>query len=150
MYVGWGGAGGDNSSDQAGYPGGPALTARFALAVTNSQVLAGGGGGGALGGGGGRTGRVNSAGGPYGSPGTFDSGGKGGDSNLGGTTGPADHGGYYAAGGGGWGAAGGASLWAREGQSVTLTAPGGAGGPAVTGNSYITWLATGTRYGSIT
>lgn len=150
-YVcGMGGAGADGSADMAGYPGGPALTARFALAVTNSQVLAGGGGGGALGGGGGRTGRVNSAAGLFGSPGTFASGGNGIGDNLGGTTGPADHGGYQPAGGGGWGAAGGTSLWSPEYGEAVLTVPGGAGGASVTGNSYITWLATGTRYGAIT
>ena len=44
---------------------------------------------------------------------------------------------YGGGGGGGWGAAGGG--------------PGNAdGGAAVVGNSYITWINTGTRYGAIT
>lgn len=147
-YVcGMGGAGG---SYGAGKPGGAALTAQFSLNVTNNQILAGGGGGGgsgqvsARGGGGGRTGRFNSEGGysanVAGPPGTFNSGGAPGYGGSPATTGP----GYandYGGGGGGWGAAGGSG-----GGLYT----GGAGGPSVTGNAYITWLATGTRYGSIT
>ena len=44
-------------------------------------------------------------------------------------------------GGGGWGAAG--------GKGAASATPG-AGGAAVVGNSYITWVNTGTRYGAIT
>lgn len=145
-YVcGMGGAGG---SYGAGKPGGAALAAQFSLNVTNNQILAGGGGGGGSGqlrgGGGGRTGRFNSEGGYSanwpGDPGTFNSGGVPGYGGSPATTGP----GYdslYGGGGGGWGAHGGsgeANYW------------GGAGGSSVTGNSYITWLATGTRYGAVT
>ena len=38
------------------------------------------------------------------------------------------------------------SSWANEAVSATP----GAGGAAVVGNSYITWVNTGTRYGDIT
>lgn len=152
-YVcGMGGRGGSNynSSHQGG---GTALRASFPLSVTNVGVIAGGGGGGregsgdpdyAAGGGGGRSGRHNSAGGTgyyYGGAGTFSSGGGGGNGGAGGTTGPGgDAASGLGGGGGGWGSNGGGNGWYA----------GGAGGSSVTGNSYITWLATGTRYGSIT
>lgn len=159
-YVcGMGGAGGAYSTGVTGKNGGPALRAQHAISIDASGgVIAGGGGGGggssyyAAGGGGGRSGRTNSSGGAdsySGASGTFSSGGKGGAVSggaAGGTTGPgADGGGPSAAGGGGggWGASGG------TGYNPSSIA-GGAGGAAVVGNSYITWINTGTRYGSIT
>lgn len=159
-YVcGMGGAGGSYSTGVTGKNGGPALRAQHAISIDASGgVIAGGGGGGggssyyATGGGGGRSGRTNSSGGADsypGASGTFSSGGKGGAYSggaAGGTTGPgANSGGYSTAGGGGggWGASGG------TGYNPSSTA-GGAGGAAVVGDSYITWINTGTRYGAIT
>jgi len=159
-YVcGMGGAGGSYSTGVTGKNGGPALRAQHAISIDASGgVIAGGGGGGggssyyAAGGGGGRSGRTNSSGGVDTSPGasgTFSSGGKGGawsGGAAGGTTGPGANGsaGGGGGGGGGWGASGGTGY-----NSPTPNA-GGAGGAAVVGNSYITWINTGTRYGSIT
>lgn len=156
-YVcGMGGAGGAYSTGSNGFPGGPALRAQHAISIDASGgVIAGGGGGGggsdyyAAGGGGGRSGRTNSSGGADtypGASGTFSSGGKGGAYSggaAGGTTGPGANG-SKGGGGGGWGASGGTGY-----DSPTPNA-GGAGGAAVVGNSYITWINTGTRYGSIT
>ena len=147
-YVcGMGGAGDSGSS--GGSAGGPALRAQYAITIDASGgVIAGGGGGGGGyggGGGGGRSGRTSSAGGGGGAAaGTFSSGGKGGGAYAGngGTTGPGGDGDiYYGGGGGGWGAKGGNGGWGGN---------GGSGGAAVVGNSYITWINTGTRYGAIT
>jgi len=148
-YVcGMGGAGG--ATNTAGSNGGPALRAQHAITIDAlGGVTAGGGGGGGGspygGGGGGRTGRIDSAGGTgsfAGAAGTFSSGGAGGfGGGAGGTTGPGGAGDFAkCGGGGGWGASGGTA-----GSNA-----GGTGGAAVVGNSYITWINTGTRYGSIT
>ena len=135
-------------------PGGPALRAQHALTVNATGGVIGGGGGGGRGvyadgyfsaGGGGRTGRTNSEGT---AEGTFASGGATAYA-AGGTTGPGGNapGPYWSGGGGGgWGAAGGSGYIYGSGP----TAVGGAGGAAVVGNSNITWIATGTRYGAIT
>lgn len=148
-YVcGMGGAGG--ATNHGGSNGGPALRAQHAITIDAlGGVTAGGGGGGGGsfygGGGGGRSGRINAPGGSGSYPGaggTFVSGGNGGNSGgVGGTTGPGGAGSFSSGGGGGgWGAAGGtASGYA-----------GGTGGAAVVGNSYITWINTGTRYEAIT
>ena len=53
----------------------------------------------------------------------------------------------YGGNGGGWGSGGGNGYSA--GYSSTQGGFGGSGGYAVSGNGYITWTATGTRYGSI-
>ena len=146
-YVcGMGGAGGATN----GSNGGPALRAQHAITIDAlGGVTAGGGGGGGGsfwgGGGGGRSGRINAPGGSGSYPGaggTFVSGGNGGNSGgVGGTTGPGGAGSFSSGGGGGgWGAAGGTGN----------PSSGGAGGAAVVGNSYITWINTGTRYGAIT
>ena len=150
-YVcGMGGAGG--ATNTAGSNGGPALLAQHAITIDAlGGVTAGGGGGGGgsgfggSGGGGGRSGRTNSAGGAAsfnGAAGTFTSGGNGGNfGGAGGTTGPGGAGDLSkGGGGGGWGASGGTA-----GSNA-----GGTGGAAVVGNSYITWINTGTRYGAIT
>ena len=150
-YVcGMGGAGG--STNTAGSNGGPALRAQHAISIDAlGGVTAGGGGGGGGsgfgggGGGGGRSGRTDAVGGVASYPGangTFSSGGAGGNSGgAGGTTGPGGAGSLSAGGGGGgWGASGGTA-----GSNA-----GGTGGAAVVGNSYITWINTGTRYGAIT
>ena len=151
-YVcGMGGAGG--AAKTAGSNGGPALRAQHAITIDAlGGVTAGGGGGGGGGGfgggggGGGRSGRTDAAGGvapSTGAGGTFSSGGAGGGSGggAGGTTGPGGAGSLSAGGGGGgWGASGG----------TASSNAGGTGGAAVVGNSYITWINTGTRYGAIT
>ncbi len=157
---GAGGSGGINGHGQGivGLPGGAALRAQYAISIDAlGGTIAGGGGGGGRGtgssaaGGGGRSGRTNSSGA---NPGTFSSGGNGasgggGAGGSGGTTSVGGDGGFGAGyygggGGGGWGAAGG------YGDTIAPSSAGGAGGAAVVGNSYITWINTGTRYGSIT
>jgi hypothetical protein len=53
-------------------------------------------------------------------------------------------------GGGNWGASGAAGQY--DTSSATNKYPGGSGGGggySVSGNGYITWVATGTRLGSI-
>jgi len=137
--IGMGGAGGGyTTSVLPGKDGGTALRAQAAISVTNSGTIGGGGGGGGGypnngGGGGGRSGRTAAAGGSgytggtsSGSPGTFDGPG---------------YGGPGAGKGGEWGAAA---------PNVIGGGNGGAGGAAVVGNSFITWVATGTRLGAIT
>ena len=157
---GAGGSGGANGSGKGivGLPGGAALRAQYAISIDAlGGTIAGGGGGGGRGtgssaaGGGGRSGRTNSSGG---NAGTFSSGGNGasGGGGAGGSGGTTSVGGNGASaagsegggGGGGWGASGG------DGDNTVPTSVGGAGGAAVVGNSYITWINTGTRYGSIT
>lgn len=130
FVIGMGGAGG--AAYTAGSNGGPALRAQYAIGIDAAGGVIGGGGGGGGGnkggGGGGRSGRTNAAGGVgtgNGTSGTFSSGGSG-DAGAGG--------------GGDWGASGG----------TAGSYAGGTGGAAVVGNSYITWINTGTRYGSIT
>ena len=171
--IGMGGAGSNGAgylgSAPAGSPGGPALRAQHAITIDATGGVIGGGGGGGGGGvaqfssfqggggGGGRTGRIGSVAGSNSGTGlasavagSFSVGGAGGiyTSATGGTTGPgttgydSGSGNRGGGGGGGWGAAGGAG-----GGSG---AAGGAGGAAVVGNSYITWINTGTRYGAIT
>ena len=149
---GMGGRGGGNVSGAA-QAGGVGLSASFPLAVTNNSIIAGGGGGGGaglsnnVGGGGGRTGRTNTVAAEgsndNGQVGTFSKGGDGAYAAVGGTTGPgvdSDGGGS----GGGWGAAGG-----NGGETFGVYAAG-AGGAAVSGNTHITWIAAGTRYGALT
>lgn len=159
----------------AGFSGGTALSVSVPLTLNNTGTIAGGGGGGGggsaayegggydpysfYGGGGGGGGRssnaANSSGGPAGVP-------TGGDQNISGTSGnigtyqqpgegglnmygpqPSPSGGY----GGGWGSNG--------NNGVTLSgfstgAAGGGAGNAISGNSNITYIATGTRLGPIT
>lgn len=170
-YVcGMGGAGGNANgagSGSAGSPGGPAIRAQFAIAIdATGGVIAGGGGGGGGGGtglgagyggggGGGRSGRNNSAPGVGGTTttpqaGTFSIGGKGGSTSAigggaGGTTGDGANGPDFSGGSGGGGGG-----WGAKGGSGHVGLAGGAAGAAVVGNSYITWINTGTRYGAIT
>jgi hypothetical protein len=154
-------------SGQPGSSGSTALKISSTVTICNaSGIIAGGGGGGgggALGcyycepgdrrfpvggggGGGGRSSLTNSSGGgggcscprpayngSPGNPGTFCAAGTGG-------------GGYSTSGGSGgtWGASGngGTSGGAPAGS-------GGSGGKATCGTSFVTWTATGTRYGSV-
>lgn len=143
--IGMGGNGnnGTSDSDTAGFAGGTALSVSSAVSITNNSNIGGGGGGGnggggssdqygtyvGGGGGGGRTGLANSAGGSGGAAGGA------GTSSAPGTGGAGNPGRSNSGGNGG--------DWGQAGQ------PGGAAGAAVSGNSFITWLATGNRFGPI-
>lgn len=162
--VGCGGAGGNGQSyayiSTNGGNGGPALRAQAALRIANSGTIGGGGGGGSPGrlaystdpdfswiapssGGGGGAGYAVGSGGAAGpdhvagsagngAPGSATAGGAGGASN-----------GYSTGGaGGGLGSAG--QTISGNGYSA------GAGGAAVVGNVNVTWVAVGTRLGSLT
>jgi hypothetical protein len=173
------GIGGTGSGGAAGSAGGLALSVSVALTLNNAGTVAGGGGGGGGGaaayytpppyyeannfaGGGGGGGRssnaANSAGGAGGSAsggGNNVSGGSGGSGTVssagsGGTRG-APNGGVGGA-GGNWGAAGstgGNNVAAAGGVNRGGPFSGGGAGGCITGNSNITYIATGTRLGSI-
>lgn len=84
-----------------------------------------------------------------GSAGTVSAAGAGGRGHRGGA--PIGYGGTGGT-GGGWGTAGSTgAINTFEDVSSTTTPPtsGGAGGAAVSGNSNVTWIATGTRYGAL-
>lgn len=142
--------------------GQPAIDVQSAVSIDNKGVIAGGGGGGAGGGasterggggGGGRSGLVNAAGGLRGgADGTFAAPGFGGPFLYISGRSWAGQGGT----GGAWGANGaiGSSPLGRIGFTTTYppaytVQPVGGGGAAVVGNSNITWIATGERYGAI-
>lgn len=158
----------------AGSAGGVALSVAVAVSVTNNGTIGGGGGGGGgggaanifntyyCGGGGGGGGIGVSAGGgggaiTYGTPypgtaggdGTISSAGGGG---AGGLYSAPYYGGGAGGSGGGRGAAGGTGVTTPVGYATTYTfgASGGSAGGSVSGNSNITWVATGTRLGPIT
>ena len=177
-HGGNGGNGGSGYTPVDGSPGGNAGGAILVSSPTeieNNNTIAGGGGGGGGGGaaykydagynvytryaggggGGGRTGLTNTSGG---SPGGYNVA-VGGSSGGGGSVSSAGSGGagsgysYYnrarGGDGGGWGSNGNAGQY---GITFTATGNGGAGGSggyAVSGNSNVTWLATGTRNGSL-
>ena len=136
----------------------------------------GGGGGGAIvangdnegwgggGGGGGRSGITDSSGGAGGSylnqfsrtsqPGTSGTSSAGGTGGIGAAAPNASYaGGYGGNGSGSWGSAGSAGQLGNNpdpiGYTLTAVGAGGAAGGAVTGNSNITWIAFGTRLGSV-
>jgi len=164
---GAGGAGGPVSIGFAGAGGGLALSVSVAVTVTNNGTIGGGGGGGGGastfvffngfttvragggGGGGGRTGATNSSGGAGGvSPnGTGTAGGAG--TSGGGGVGGAGAGNVNNKGGdgGNWGSAGSAAPGVAGAPNPGA---GGAAGAAISGNSNITYVATGTRLGAIT
>ena len=170
--VGMGGSGGvgrngNNTGGSGGYAGGTALSVSSAITINNAGTVAGGGGGGSGGqrggygaGGGGGGGRssaaANSSGGAGGISRYHCSGSYHGSAGGSGTVSSAGGGGarglgrylynercyasygYNGASGGNWGSAGGSGY-----------SSGGAAGAAVSGNSNITWTATGTRLGGI-
>jgi hypothetical protein len=177
---GAGGAGSNaGGNGVAGAGGGLALSVSVAVTVTNNGTIGGGGGGGGGGqsvvyvnsmlfifdfyggggGGGGRTGATNSSGGaggvPTGSgPGRINgSAGGAGTSGGGGAGGAGGSGPSGTAGTGGagatWGSAG-ATGGSATGFAAFSPGAGGAAGAAITGNSNITYIATGTRLGAIT
>ena len=175
--VGMGGAGGNGVSPKSnGGAGGTALSASSAISVTNNGTLAGGGGGGGGGGvryntdvpgsggggGGGQSSYVaNSAAGlagtndydfgiraQNGTVGTFSAAGTGGVGTLTDTGQRQGSGGA----GGAWGTAGSNGLNASTtyySNQYDTPSSGGAAGAAVSGNSNVTWVATGTRYGAL-
>lgn len=158
-----------------GSSGGLALSASVAITINNAGTIAGGGGGGGGGGGnynflgkgysngaggGGGGGRssnaANSSGGTRsatswagsatGGAGTVSAAGSGTAGSSGSGGGAAGSGG----GGGAWGSSGSSGQTATNGTTRGNGGSGGGAGGAVTGNSNITWAATGTRLGSIT
>jgi len=157
-----GGSGGYAYNSPPGQPGGVgglALLISVPVSIENNGTIAGGGGGGGGGGGsvysigkaigydygggggGGRSGLTNSSGGTSGAyagnAGTVSAAGSGGagrnTSGVGGA-------------GGGWGSSGSAGAKA---YGAGDPGAGGGGGAATSGQSYVTWLATGTRYGTL-
>lgn len=150
-----GNGGGYSSANTPGTAGGTGMTVSSAISITNNGRISGGGGGGAggpvyedglsgytYGGGGGGGGIGNSnagvggtapnGNGSAGTAGTLTSAGAGGEGFLG-----ID---YQRGGNGG--------TYGTAGESKA-GASGGAAGACLTGNSYITWVATGTRNGTI-
>lgn len=170
--VGRGGNGGDSAccGVNNGFSGGPALQVSRATSINNgSGRIAGGGGGGGTGFGN-FINCIFCKGQPPCSCGTICLGGAGGGGGIGGSTGgagsnctggssnPGGNGTLTAAGGGGTtpgysnsaGAGGGyGSAGGNGANSGGTGGSGGAAGAAVVGNSNITWIATGTRNGSI-
>ena len=166
--IGMGGRGGD--TERAGSPGGIGLRVTTNATIANTGTIAGGGGGGGAGvfwgwngfsrsmaGSGGASGLtaapggLNPANGAGGSAfpsrdlngdGVFETGGQSFNWGWGGR--PSSPGGA----GGSWGAAGDAGGTVDGNYNYSGYA-GGAGGAAVTGNSFITWTSTGTRFGAV-
>ena len=150
-----------------GASGGTALSVSVPVSINNgSGTVAGGGGGGGGGGttglfspqrnwsggggGGGRTGATNSTGGAGGTiaPALLGSkfpGGAGGNGTSSAAGGGGSSGEVPGGPGGGWGSSGSPGT----GGNRTGAGSGAAAGAAVTGNSNITWIATGTRLGGI-
>ena len=172
VIVGRGGNGGGSHS--VGGVGGDALSVSAACTFTNNGTLAAGGGGGGGGsssraypydngpaygggGGGGRSSLTNSASNGNGNAGTYNAAGNGGGGNnsywTDGYGGSFSINGGNGGAGGTWGAGGGSGNYAgykyNNQSNLGLGAAGGASGKAVSGNSYITWGATGTRLGAI-
>lgn len=170
VILGKGGNGGNGgyALPTNGTAGGLALSVQRATSINNINRIAGGGGGGGGGsyesggaGGGGGGGGIgigtggagNGGGGIAGGAGTLTAAGSGGAGGVTYTPPSESSPGYYqyggdGGGGGGYGSAGSAG---NPGTPSSYSAPGsgGAAGAAITGNSNITWIATGTRNGGI-
>ncbi len=150
--LGGGGGGGAavyGGTGQPGGVGGRGIVVSVAVSITNNNVIGGGGGGGGGGGSFGAGGGIyfsgdGGGGAPFGAGGSSGQLGPGQTATLttGGGSGPYDFG--QGGTGGNWGVNGGAGQ-----NQNTPGGAGGAAGAAVVGNSFITWLATGTRYGPI-
>lgn len=172
--VGMGGRGGDTINNNSGVPaaaataGGAAISAATPVSINNRSTIAGGGGGGGAGyywvwngvnrscaGSGGASGLTQASGGT----------GESGWSASYGSTGP-DSLGLYSSGGPsynfGWGGrasspGGVGGAWGTKGDGGGTVDglynqsgnPGGAGGPAVVGSNFVTWINTASRYGSL-
>ena len=171
-------AGVNSTPGTSGLSGGPAMIIQTQITLQNNGVIAGGGGGGGGGGstadsyagpaggcgGGGGQGFLISSGGAgtnYGPGGVFNAGGTSTGSpgsqtsaGLGGIYGSPYYG-YMTGGNGGnggsLGQAGSAGSYSSSNGNFNSVDPGGAGipGPAISGNSNITWGAIGTIYGTI-
>jgi len=168
--IGRGGNGGNAIFTTNGTPGGgggPGLLVSRAASINNLNRIAGGGGGGGGGGGsfasfpedtiygygggggggiGGSSGGLSTFSAPFnGGSGTLTSAGSGGAGQTGG-------GGIFGGPGGSGGTYGSSGSNGGGGSGGTSNYPGGGGGgagPAVAGNSNITWINTGTRNGPI-
>ena len=151
--VGGGGGGGyapRGGTGQPGGVGGRGIVVSTNVSITNNNIIGGGGGGGGGGGSFGSGGVVYFPGsGGGGAP--FGAGGSGAGLygpgqtatlTAGGASGPYDFG------RGGTGGTYGVNGQAGQ-NSNTPGGAGGAGGAAVSGNSYVTWVANGTRYGAL-
>ena len=178
LILGKGGAGGGGGGFDGyestyilpfnGSAGGLALYVSTALSISNLGTIGGGGGGG---GGGGTANKTDSAsGGGGGGQGQYGGGaGAAGYCLPSPTANPGTAGAYNAIGSGGagvnlGGTGGNGGSLGQAGSSGgafipgsgfptpsvgTYPASGGAAGSAVSGNAYITWIATGTRYGAV-
>jgi len=156
---GAGGGGGSTGGGGNGGSGGTGLAVSSGITIYNYGNIAGGGGGGGGGPAWGAGGIVRSGGGGGGGAGygQFGYGGDwegidGGPGGTGGATtggggGSSDQGLNIGGAGGNWGAAGANGVRQVQEQPI---GQGGAAGAAVTGNGFITWGATGNRYGAIT
>lgn len=165
--MGMGGQGGDTL--QAGKPGGPAIYVTSDVTIDNPGGIAGGGGGGGAGvywawngynrsmaGSGGASGLTAALGGvlPSQLGGRAYSSRDNDADSLHETGGPSYNWGWGGrlsspgGVGGSWGANGDAG-GTVDGNYNKSGYAGGAGGQAVSGNSYVTWVATGTRYGDL-
>lgn len=150
--LGRGGNGGEGGSasqygvfnGEPGHPGGPALLAEHPITIVNNGVIGGGGQGGKGGNGQALTGPgfpiyVGAAGG---------GGGQGYSGGNGGALGTGSNGGNGVAGNPGSPTAPGAAIGQANAHSNAAGGPLG-NGAAVSGNSHITWQATGTRHGAV-
>ena len=161
---GTGSIGGNGQRGTNGAAGGLALSVSSAIIFTNNGIIGGGGGGGGGGaggdggpegfGGGGGGGAGFGTGGPLNKNGaTNDYGQRAGNDGTATTAGAGGSGGSFGGYGNdrwGWFGGSGGPLGSTGSNGGGLGQPAGAGGAAVTGNSNITWIAFGTRYGSIT
>lgn len=139
-----------------GTPGGQALAVSVPVSITNNNIIGGGGGGGGgsgLGYGGkgpepeGPSGGGGASYGSAGVAGTWPGQTPGTNGSTGGIT-TGGNGGYAPYGKGGDLGASGQAGWNPFGFQGAPS-PGGAAGACITGNANITWIAFGTRYGSI-
>ncbi|TAJ84558.1 hypothetical protein [Reyranella sp.] len=171
---GRGGQGGNGVAGSNGETGGLAMYVRNTLNVVNNGVIAGGGGGGGVGADYIDWGTNTFIGGSGGGGGRGGGAGGGGINNAGYIPGvPGNSGSFAAAGSGGAGVAhaiggeegsvvwiqggsgGAGGDWAQTGSSGAAASNGGAGGSgglggwAVDGNSFVTWLTPGSRFGHL-
>jgi hypothetical protein len=142
-----GSGGGGRSSNQSPSSGGSATSWYGGLSIGGAGSSGTFSSGGSGGGGGYAYGTERWSNGSAGGSGydTYGSGGAG-SGGAGGIANRAIAGGG-GGGGGAWGSAGGTGGNASQGYGGGVT--GGTGGVAVAGNVYITWSATGSRYGAI-
>jgi hypothetical protein len=141
---GAGGNGGTGGSGDAGGSGGPAMQGNYAISFTNNTTIGGGGSGGTGGTGAFNFGSPAGGGGGGGGGAGFGTGGSGGGGFSGGTSG--GNGGTGTATAGGTGGFGGTPSGGAGNNGGSL----GNGNCTVSGtNAYITWVATGTRLGTL-